>query len=78
MLSSRTLQRQLKTLGTTYNLEVKKVRMELAKQYLQEERLSNKEIAFLLGYSDENSFYRAFKKWEKTTISEWKKRKRVG
>lgn len=52
--------------------------MELAKQYLQEERLSNKEIAFLLGYSDENSFYRAFKKWEKTTISEWKKRKRVG
>lgn len=78
MLSSRTLQRQLKTLGTTYNLEVKKVRMELAKQYLKEERLSNKEIAFLLGYSDENSFYRAFKKWEKTTISEWKKRKRVG
>ena len=30
------------------------------------------EAAFLLGYDDPNSFYRAFKTWEGTTSAHWR------
>lgn len=72
MLSVRSLQRKLKVAGTTYNKEVQQIKLTLAKTYLLETDLSNKEIAFLIGYSDENSFFRAFKKAEGTTISNWR------
>jgi AraC-like DNA-binding protein len=39
------------------------------------------EVACLLGYEDPNSFFRAFREWEGTTPSEWRrsagKRRRV-
>ena len=71
MISVRSLQRKLKEVGTTYNKEVQKIKITLAKSYLLETDLSNKEIAFLIGYSDENSFFRAFKQAEGLTISKW-------
>ncbi len=61
--SPRTVQRRLSDAGTTHSRLVDEVRLGLATRYLESPRLSITEIAFLLGYEDENSFRRAFKKW---------------
>ncbi len=42
---------------------VEEVRAELADRYLDSERLSVTEVAFLLGYSDASAFARAYKRW---------------
>ncbi len=34
--------------------------------------LDIKEVAFLIGYEDQNSFYRAFRLWEGDTPSNWR------
>ena len=60
--SSRSLQRHLQLAGTSFRQEVGLVRNELAKSYLQDERLQVSEIAGLLGYSEHSAFSRAFKK----------------
>ena len=39
------------------------VREQLARHYLTHSRISNTEIALLLGFSDPNSFFRAFHDW---------------
>ncbi|MCY8615873.1 helix-turn-helix domain-containing protein, partial [Bacillus haynesii] len=33
--------------------------------------------AFLIGYEDQNSFYRAFRLWEGETPSNWRKQTRL-
>jgi AraC-like DNA-binding protein len=30
------------------------------------------EVAYMLGYEDQNSFFRAFKQWEDRTPSDWR------
>lgn len=66
-LSKRTLQRRLKDIGTSFQEELSVVRKELALHYLEHSRVSNTEIAYLLGYDDPNSFFRAFQAWNGTT-----------
>jgi AraC-like DNA-binding protein len=61
--SARTVQRRLLDAGTTYTRVVDDVRRQLATRYIESPRLSITEIAFLIGYEDERSFRRAFKKW---------------
>jgi len=61
--SPRTVQRRLSDAGTTHTGLVDEVRRHLAMRYIESPRLSVTEIAFLLGYEDEGSFRRAFKKW---------------
>jgi AraC-like DNA-binding protein len=41
-------------------------RQELAHEYLNRPEMDVTEVAFLLGYEDSNSFYRAFRTWEGT------------
>lgn len=62
-MSSRTLHRKLQSLGTTYQELLDSVRQELAIQYLAQANISTTEISFLLGYSNSNSFARAFRQW---------------
>ncbi len=62
-MSSRTLQRKLSTEGTTFKQILKSVRKKLAMEYLKDERLSFSEISYLLGFSEQSSFTRAFKNW---------------
>lgn len=62
-MSSRTLQRQLKQHNTSFQSILDKVRLELAKHYLQDSRQSITDIAYQLGYSDSSHFARAFKRW---------------
>ncbi len=66
-ISSRTLQRQLQEEGTTYQAVLASTREDLARHYLRRGNLRTGEIAYLLGYDDTNSFYRAFRSWTGTT-----------
>ena len=66
-VSSRTLQRQLREEGTTYQAVLASTREDLARHYLVRGNLRTGEIAYLLGYDDTNSFYRAFRSWTGTT-----------
>jgi AraC-like DNA-binding protein len=61
--SLSTLQRQLTTEGTSYQTIRDDTRRQLAENYVRESRLSLSEIAYLLGFSDQSNFSRAFKRW---------------
>jgi AraC-like DNA-binding protein len=65
--SARTLQRQLSQEGTSFQAILAGTREDLARHYLTSGTLRIAEIAFLLGYDDTNSFYRAFRSWTGTT-----------
>jgi len=71
-MSDRTLQRRLTDEGTTFKQLLTQVRHEQARAYLADPNLDIKEVAFLVGYEDENSFYRAFRLWEGETPSNWR------
>lgn len=62
-LSPRTLRRYLAAAGTSFRRVCLEVRMELAKDYLANTQLTVQEIAYQLGYSQPNNFYRAFKRF---------------
>jgi AraC-like DNA-binding protein len=62
-ISTRTLQRRLQEEGTTFQKELDELREELARNYLSKSDYSSGQIAFLLGYEDPNSFFRAFRAW---------------
>ncbi|TWH71430.1 AraC-like DNA-binding protein [Azomonas agilis] len=62
-LSKRTLQRRLKDEGENFRALVNASRESLARHYLGNTNMSGSEIAFLLGFEDPNSFYRAFQSW---------------
>jgi AraC-like DNA-binding protein len=69
-LSDRTLQRRIIDDGATFRQLLLEARQELAREYLNRPEMDVKEVAFLLGYEDSNSFYRAFRTWEGTTPSQ--------
>lgn len=72
-ISKRTLQRKLKEEETTFQKQLNHVRELLAKNYLQNTQLSSEDIAYLLGYQDLNSFFRAFSLWTGKTVTEYKR-----
>lgn len=59
-VSPRSLQRRLREEQTTFKAEVSQVRQDLAKHYLRKSEIPSKQIAYLLGYNNPNSFIRAF------------------
>jgi AraC-like DNA-binding protein len=65
--SVRTLQSQLSECGFGFSEILEKQRVELAKNYLEQSHLSLDEVAALLGYSEQSSFGRAFKRWTGST-----------
>ncbi len=69
-MSSRTLHRRLKEEDTTFQRVLDELREELARHYLSISDYSSTEIAFLLGYEETNSFYRAFRAWTGNTPEE--------
>lgn len=62
-MSKRTLQRRLEAEGASFRALFNASRENLACHYLRNTTLSGGEIAFLLGFEDPNSFYRAFQGW---------------
>jgi AraC-like DNA-binding protein len=74
--STRTLQRRLTAARITFQQLVEETRRELAHHYLRHSAVELNETAFLLGYEDSNSFFRAFQSWEGTSPGEWRTRHR--
>lgn len=62
-MSRRTLQRRLGELGLSYQQVLDETRQALARRYLGAAHKSVTEIAFLLGFSEQSAFCRAFKRW---------------
>ncbi len=72
-MSRRTLQRRLTDENTTFAQQLNHVRLLLAKHYLQEDKLSSEEIAYMLGYQDMTGFTRAFNAWTGMSVGEYRK-----
>ncbi len=73
-LSERTLQRRMTAEGTTFRVLLTEARQEMSYQFLSDPAIEMKEIAYLLGYEDANSFYRAFREWKGMTPNDWRAR----
>ncbi|WP_394147063.1 AraC family transcriptional regulator ligand-binding domain-containing protein [Shewanella atlantica] len=63
-VSKRTLQRKLTAEAETYQSVLQAVRADLADHYLEKSNMSLGEISFLLGFSESNSFIRAYSSWK--------------
>jgi AraC-like DNA-binding protein len=74
-VSVRTLQRKLVETGTTFREVYDTVRSQLAEEYLGNPRVSIAEVAFLLGFSDQSSFNRAFRGWTGETPGRWRRQR---
>jgi len=74
-ISGRTLQRNLSAENTSFNQLVKDIQKIMTFNYLEAKELSIDEIAYLVGYTELSSFYRAFKKWTGKTVSQYQKEK---
>ena len=73
----RTLQRRISAEGNTYKGLLNQVRLKMAKNYLADSEMHLNEIAVLLGYEDQNSFYRAFKALQGDTPSGWRESQKI-
>jgi AraC-like DNA-binding protein len=62
-MSERTLQRRLEDEKTTFVQLLDDTRRELAEQYLGRLHLSLAQAAYLLGFADQSSFFRACMRW---------------
>ena len=51
-----------RTLGISPGQYIKSLKMNLARDYIYEKKYSVKEIAYMLGYTDQYTFSKAFKK----------------
>jgi AraC-like DNA-binding protein len=65
--SVRTLQSHLSDCGLRFSDILEGQRVELAKTYLEQGQFSLDEVAVRLGYSEQSSFGRAFKRWTGST-----------
>ena len=74
--SPRTMQRRLAADGTTFQDVLEEARNELAQHYLLHSPLELTEVAYLLGYEDANSFFRAFRSWQGVSPGRWRERRR--
>ncbi len=66
-LTERTLLRRLADEGTSFSKIREDLRCDLATKYIQDKRLSLKQVAYLLGYGDQSAFSVAFRRWKGCT-----------
>ena len=74
-MSRRSLQRRLAEAEATYQSLVDETRRDLALRYLEDPGKSATDIAFLLGYSQQSAFTRAFRRWTGISPSEYRSSK---
>jgi AraC-like DNA-binding protein len=66
-MSERSFKRHLAQEGTSFGEVLDRLRYRLALRYLEDERSSIQQIAWLLGYSEIGAFNHAFKRWTGTS-----------
>lgn len=62
-MTTRTLQRHLKSEGTSFNEEVRRHKITMARNLLNSNSYSIAQVAEKLGFNDSGSFHKAFKRW---------------
>jgi AraC-like DNA-binding protein len=77
-ISASTLRRRLRREQTSYQLLLDRVRRHRCQQVLARRWLPGKCLASSLGFSQPNSFYRAFGKWTGMSYTQYKKQLRAG
>ena len=73
-MSPRTLQRRLSDRGVLFNDLLDSMRFRAAKSYLAHRDIAGSEVAYLLGFVEQSSFNRAFKRWSGQTPTEYRRR----
>jgi len=68
----RTLNRRLQARGTSLHRLVEEIRSEIARQLVENTRMSLTDIAATLGYADASAFTRAFRRWTGELPSVWR------
>ncbi|HEY6824766.1 MAG TPA: AraC family transcriptional regulator ligand-binding domain-containing protein [Steroidobacteraceae bacterium] len=76
-MSRRTLQRKLAEADLTYQKLVDDTRRDLALRYIEDARRSITEITFLLGFSGQSAFTRAFRRWAGVSPTEYRSGRRA-
>jgi AraC-like DNA-binding protein len=69
----RTLQRQLRRRGITFQAVLDDVRYDVARQLLRDTRLPGARIAAAIGFAEPASFTHAFRRWSGVTPAQWRK-----
>ncbi len=75
-MSVRTFQRRLAKAGRTYKMLLDEVRFGEARRALASSNEPLKAIAFGLGFAEQASFTRAFRRWTGLAPSEYRRRQR--
>src|SRR5690606_22053047 len=71
--SVRTLQATLADRGLRFSDILERQRVELAKTYLEQGEMTLDDVAAMLGYSEQSSFGRAFKRWTGSTPQRYRR-----
>ncbi len=71
--SVRTLQTTLSDKGLRFSDILERQRVELAKNYLEKGEMTLDDVAAMLGYSEQSSFGRAFKRWTGSTPQRYRR-----
>jgi len=74
-MSRRTLQRKLAEAETTYQKLIDDTRRDLAVRYIEDPRHSITDITFMLGFSQQSAFTRAFKRWTGVPPTDYRARR---
>lgn len=74
-LSPRTLQRRLDESGLNFRALLDDTRRRMAESYLLDPRLQLKDVAHLLGFSEQSAFTRAFRRWNGISPGEFIRRR---
>lgn len=75
-MSERTLQRRLEAEGASFRQILDDTRKDLAQNYFEQGDLALAHIAYLLGFNDQSSFFRAVKRWFGMTPQQFRLRHR--
>jgi len=70
-MSERTLRRRLREEDTNYQEILDDVRGQLARHYLTKEQRGIDEVGFILGFSDQSAFTKAFRRWTGQTPADF-------
>jgi len=73
-MSPRTLQRRLRDERVLFNHLLDETRFQAAKSYLAQRDVAATEVAYLLGFAEQSSLNRAFKRWSGQTPTEYRRR----
>ena len=76
-VSERTLQRRLQDQGRSFSAVVDEFRHGEAVRLLQDKRLHPVQIAARLGYAEQTSFTRAFRRWTGEAPGAWRAARQV-